>query len=83
MLDPDPYPEPDCITVPFLLVLTWILEGCVSMAPVGPLRDCQAIVVVDTAFLVSSSSFKFGVFHHSVTESSVAIFETLNILGLL
>jgi hypothetical protein len=53
------------------------------MAPVGPLRDCLAIVVVHTAFLVSSSSFKLGVFHHCVTESSVAIFETLNILGLL
>ncbi len=46
------------------------------MVPLGPLRDCQAIVVVHTAFLVvSSSSFQLGVFHHCVTESSVGIFE--------
>jgi hypothetical protein len=31
---------------------------------------------VHTAFLVSSSSFKLGVFHHCVTESSVAVFES-------
>ncbi len=51
--------------------------------PVGPLIDCQAIVVVHTAFMVSSFSFKLCVFHHCVTESSVVGFETLNILGLL
>jgi hypothetical protein len=39
--------------------------------------------VVHTAFLISSSSFKLGVFHQCITESSVAIFETHNILCLL
>jgi hypothetical protein len=53
------------------------------MAPVEPLSDSQAIVVVHTAFLVSSSSFKLDIFLNYVTESSVAIFETLNILFLL
>ncbi len=54
------------------------------MALVGPLRDRPVIVVVHTAFLVSSSSFKLVVFHHCVTQSSVAIFEILlNILCLL
>jgi hypothetical protein len=59
-----------------VFLLTWILEGWVAMAPVGPLRDCQAIVVDH------SSSFKSGVFHHCVTESLLAIFETFNILLL-
>ncbi len=35
--------------------LNTVLEGWVSLAPVGTLRDCQAIVVVHTAFLFSSS----------------------------
>ena len=51
---------------------TWILKDWVSMAQVGPLRDCQAIVVVQTAFLVSLSSFQLGVFHHCFMKSFVA-----------
>ncbi len=54
-----------------------ILEGGVSMAPVGAAKRLSGDRCVHTAFLVSSSSFKLGVFHHCVTESSVAIFEHL------
>jgi hypothetical protein len=53
------------------------------MVPIGPLRDCQMIVAVHTAFLGSSSSFKLGVSHHFVTESSVAIFFACYRLALI
>ena len=50
------------------------------MAPVEPLRDCQAIVVVHTAFPSLLILLLSRVFPPCVTKSSVAIFETLNIL---
>jgi hypothetical protein len=44
------------------------------MAPIGPLRDCLAIVVVHTAFLVSSSFFQIRLFSTIVSRRVLGSF---------